>query len=433
MKFRISSLFAILLIAMLFLIGGTTSADQAGCLPTDGPSVHNPFGRPGGTPATNDLVVRELYEASTNETTKFSDWVAYFLDGSTFGSSGNPNWDNDTCIDASKTLEADSPGGDDMAGAHAAFGYQRGHMAANATFAGSDLWAEINVYSNMHPQLGPLNGGVWSSLEGAVRTLVSSTGRSAYVITGPLYFEDMPALPNADESHVVASDFWKIILIGDPSDPTTLSATAFIFDQADCMFRTCSFSSDIEDSIVTIDRIEQLSQVDRISTTLDFFPNLPDDIENVLESTTGTWPPTILTPAPTPTPSPGPAGGSDPLPAPSVDGVIISRLLANPAGDEPDDEWIEVCNTTANTSNISGWRLSDGEGNYAYPTGTSLGPTDADDACLKVFGIEYNPTGNTNGLQLRNSGELLILVNANLDEVDRCEYGRQGTGEVHHC
>jgi endonuclease G len=45
------------------------------------------YGYPTGTPATNDLIIRDDYALSSNDETKFADWVAYGLAGSTF-----PEW-----------------------------------------------------------------------------------------------------------------------------------------------------------------------------------------------------------------------------------------------------------------------------------------------------------------------------------------------------
>lgn len=37
------------------------------------------YGCPTGTPATNDLIIRDIYALSSNDSTKFADWVAYRL------------------------------------------------------------------------------------------------------------------------------------------------------------------------------------------------------------------------------------------------------------------------------------------------------------------------------------------------------------------
>ena len=36
-------------------------------------------GYPYGTPASNDLIIRDIYALSNNDRTKFADWVAYRL------------------------------------------------------------------------------------------------------------------------------------------------------------------------------------------------------------------------------------------------------------------------------------------------------------------------------------------------------------------
>ena len=37
-------------------------------------------GCPKGTPKTNDLIIRDIDSMSSNDSTKFADWVAYWLD-----------------------------------------------------------------------------------------------------------------------------------------------------------------------------------------------------------------------------------------------------------------------------------------------------------------------------------------------------------------
>lgn len=96
--------------------------------------------------------------------------------------------------------------------------------------------------------------------------------------------------------------------------------------------------------------------------------------------------------------------------------VIISAVLPNPSGPEPDDEWIELKNISEQAVDISGWILSDGEGSYAIPEGTVLQPGET----WRVYGRQYNPTGNKGGLYLANSGDCVILYNAKGEEIDQC-------------
>jgi len=105
-------------------------------------------------------------------------------------------------------------------------------------------------------------------LETAVRTLARQAAvDSVYVMTGPLYERQMPALPDADEPHRVPSGYWKIVAIEDGS---TIRATAFIFDQ------DTPRSANMCNHVETVDAVEQRSR-------LDFFYSLPDAAETALE------------------------------------------------------------------------------------------------------------------------------------------------------
>ena len=89
-------------------------------------SKHLPFWLPTGTDATNDLVFRSCYVLSSNDTTKFADWVAYRLSLTELGGEValDRNFKSDPLIDPDETIEFA-----DYRGANAAFDYQRGHLA----------------------------------------------------------------------------------------------------------------------------------------------------------------------------------------------------------------------------------------------------------------------------------------------------------------
>ena len=93
-------------------------------------SKHLPFGVPTGTDATNDLVFRSCYVLSSNDSTKFADWVAYRLSLTELGGEValDRNFRSDPLIDPTETIE-DA----DYRRANAAFGYQRGHLAPLAS------------------------------------------------------------------------------------------------------------------------------------------------------------------------------------------------------------------------------------------------------------------------------------------------------------
>lgn len=209
-----------------------------------------------GTPETNDLVIRDCYAVSTNDDTKFADWVAYHLTyREMLGTlSLNRKWQTDPCLESDETLEA-SP--DAYIGAFAAQRYDRGHLVPLGSFVGSRDAQQVNYYSVIAPQRISLNRGVWKTVEGWERKLVDWYGE-IYVLNGTLYEKDMPSLPNASEPHRVPSGFWKIIVFEDYRP----RAIAFVFDQQSRL------RAKPIDSVVTVEDLEKL-------TGLLFFPDIP--------------------------------------------------------------------------------------------------------------------------------------------------------------
>ena len=71
------------------------------------PNKHYPYGMPVGTPSSNDLIVREIYALSSNDETKFADWVAYRLDRNTVNGNATTsrNYISDPLIAPDETLE----------------------------------------------------------------------------------------------------------------------------------------------------------------------------------------------------------------------------------------------------------------------------------------------------------------------------------------
>ncbi len=188
-------------------------------------SKHLPFGLPTGTDETNDLVFRSCYVVSSNDETKFADWVAYRLTLTELGGEValDRNFRPDPLIDPNETLE-DA----DYKGASAAFGYQRGHLAPLAAFRGTGYASEVNLLSNITPQKVGLNNGPWKILEEKVR-LLTIKHRKVFVMCGTLYDVDSEPLPRADEDHAVPGAFWKVAIVKPKGE--SLKVAAFIMNQ----------------------------------------------------------------------------------------------------------------------------------------------------------------------------------------------------------
>ncbi|WP_321392151.1 DNA/RNA non-specific endonuclease [Emcibacter sp.] len=198
---------------ILLLIGSTTWAEELHI-------VHCLYGCPSGTPETNDLIIREIYALSSNDDTKFADWVAYRVTKETIGTTAslNRDWKADPLLDDNETLE---PG--DYKRANRELDTDRGHQVPLASFAGTIFWRSTNFLSNITPQKSDLNQGAWVDLEEAVRHAAYHLGE-VYVVTGPLYEHPTEGLPEANEEHKVPSGYWKVVA-------TKGGATAFLFDQ----------------------------------------------------------------------------------------------------------------------------------------------------------------------------------------------------------
>lgn len=213
-------------------------------------TFHCLHGCPSGASATNDLIVREIYTLSSNDRTKFADWVAYRVTSETVGTSEGRNWRSDPWLDDAETLEPN-----DYDGAPTALQIDRGHQAPLAAFSATATAEDTNILSNITPQKSALNQAPWQRLEAQERRFVRRANATdpvkvLYVLTGPLYERPMPPMPMPEgyERHRVPSGYWKVLATDDGR------VVAFIFDQdtprnAD----HCDFRASIEEVEIRAD------------------------------------------------------------------------------------------------------------------------------------------------------------------------------------
>ncbi|MDN2663049.1 DNA/RNA non-specific endonuclease [Psychromonas sp. 14N.309.X.WAT.B.A12] len=218
------------------------------------------------TGASGEQIERSIYTLSNNATTKFADWVAYHVTSETIdGPSRSRYWKADPDLDASATLEPD-----DYTDANAILATDRGHQVPLASFSNTDDWAMLNYLSNITPQSSSLNQGPWVDLESAVRSMVSA-GQNAYVVSGPLYEWSFGELPEADESHIIPSGYFKVVI----TDVNGwVEASAFIMEQ------NAQRADDFCTTEVTVDEVESRSG-------LDIMPSLAAYKESSVEAQLG--------------------------------------------------------------------------------------------------------------------------------------------------
>lgn len=197
---------------------------------------------PSGQPETSDLIVRNLYTISANDSSKMADWVAYRLSHDMFSKSNETNriWKSDPWLEDEERLEPS-----DYEGAYDELSTDRGHLAPLASFQSTEWWRETNFLSNVVPQPSALNRGAWLEIENTERQLATD-GHDVYVLAGPAYEPSTLVLPKADEHHQVPSAFWKSILIF--KDEILISSRQYFFSH--------SGSYSVQNATSTIPEIE---------------------------------------------------------------------------------------------------------------------------------------------------------------------------------
>jgi endonuclease G len=124
--------------------------------------------------------------------------------------------------------------------------------------------SESFFMSNMSPQEPDFNRGIWEKLESRVRTWVKRD-EVLYIVTGPVLKGNMAFIGKKNKVAVPLM-YYKVIL--DLKEPE-IKAIGFLMKNEGSNKSLQSFA-------VTIDEIEK-------ETGLDFFPQLPDDMEKTLE------------------------------------------------------------------------------------------------------------------------------------------------------
>lgn len=240
--------------------------------PITGPlpySAHLRAGAPGYQQVQNYLVIREGYAALYSAKYKTPLWSQENLTADAVLANAVPRTDD-------FKADPDIPAGD---GAQLVdyrnSGFDRGHMTPSADVRWESKWfpdkpksaqSETFYLSNMVPQDGTLNRGMWASLEGEVRNVTVSR-ENVQVITGPIFG---PHPRTIGPGHVSVPDkVFKIIVVL-KSGSGQFASAVFILDNK-------APTQSLSHYRKTIDDVER-------ATGLDFFASLPDNIETRLEA-----------------------------------------------------------------------------------------------------------------------------------------------------
>ena len=213
-----------------------------------------------GIPGPADCIIdREGYALGYIERHEQPAWVIYHMtkaEATTKVASREDNFREDPEITTGSATLAD----------YRRSGYDRGHLAPAADMSFSIKTMDESFYlSNMSPQLGEFNRGIWKDLEAQVRSFAIFEG-DIYVATGPIFPSETEPKAIGPNKVTVPKAFYKVIW--DRTAPEKM--IGFILPHE-------GSSKSLKSFAVSVDEVEQ-------KTGLDFFSLLPKEQQEALES-----------------------------------------------------------------------------------------------------------------------------------------------------
>lgn len=207
---------------------------------------------------TGEIVKHGFYTLSYSEENEQAEWVAYELKKQDISKNEQkrPYFEEDPKVTSHSADWRNYKNS----------GYDKGHLcAAGDRRFSKEAYDATFLTSNISPQNHDFNAGIWNRLEQKVRSwAVKYDG--VYVVTAGVLKGNMKTI--GDEKVSVPEAFYKIVI--DASDGE-YKAIAFIIPNK-------ASSESFYNYAVSIDEVEA-------KTGIDFFPQLPDSIENKLEAT----------------------------------------------------------------------------------------------------------------------------------------------------
>ena len=169
-----------ILALVLLLVAGLAQAwDQRAPLPVQSCQVHSPYGF-AQTARPAQAICREAYLVAYDAPVKIPVYVAYTL----LPQNALGCWPRTNAFVADQSLNGTGATPADYAGT----GYDKGHAAPDGDLS----WSQIVEYesflmTNMYPQHGSLNRGIWKLLETSVRGWAVQTNQSYTIFVGAMY------------------------------------------------------------------------------------------------------------------------------------------------------------------------------------------------------------------------------------------------------
>jgi len=215
---------------------------------------------------SRQIIDHHYFTLAYSEKHELAEWVAYETDIHRLPK----NVEREDNFRQDRDISTGSASLDDYYGS----GYDRGHLApAGDMHFSKDAMYSSFLISNVCPQERSFNRGIWRELEEQVRDWTRGY-KHLYVVTGPVLTQRAKARIGENDVAVPRA-FYKVLL--DYREPE-LKAVGFIVPNE-------KSDKPLDYYAKSVDEVEEL-------TNIDFFPNLPDNIENRLERKyqVGRWP-----------------------------------------------------------------------------------------------------------------------------------------------
>ena len=189
-----------LLLLLALLTTQVFAWDQRAPLPVQACQVHSPYGF-AQTARTAQPICREAYLVAYDAPVKIPAYVAYTL----LPQNALGCWPRTNAFVADKSIVGGARP-DDYAGT----GYDKGHAAPDGDLS----WSEIVEYesflmTNMYPQHGSLNRGIWKLLETSIRGWAVQTNQSYTIFVGAFYGAGDPTI---GAGVIVPHGYYKIVI-----------------------------------------------------------------------------------------------------------------------------------------------------------------------------------------------------------------------------
>ena len=363
--------------------GGGTGGNSGGDPGGSSSSVHLTFGNPSGaitdpSISENYLLVRDQYAMSYNNTTRMANWVGWQL---------NESWLGDTPRQDDFRADPDLPASFFQVDAsdYSGSGFDRGHITPSADRTASVTDNSNTFYmTNMMPQAPANNRGVWASFENHIRTLL--TGHDVYLYAGGYGVGGDGSngfATSIGPGITVTAQTWKTVLVVDAGETPEQVGTDDYIISIDIPNSQSVSGTSWQDYMVSVDELE-------VATGFDFFAELSDTLEVILESSSG---------------SGGSNGGGT-----SSDGNIFINEIHYDNTSSDTNEGIEIAGSAG--VNLDGWSLElyNGNGGSVYKTESLSGtiPNQDNDFGTLFFPIAGIQNGAPDGMALVDDNSQVV-------------------------